>query len=62
VAGSTISHLENAVRDVYGTTLRKLAAALDVPVAQLFLGDDYPAPPPLAAPRGAPTESRRRTS
>jgi hypothetical protein len=64
---STICHLETAVRDAQGVTLRRLAAALDVPPAQLLLGDDYPAPapapsPPPAAPNAKPTRKRRRTS
>ena len=53
VAGSTISHLETGVRDAHFGTVRRLAAALDVPPAQLLLGDDYPAPaaqPPMALP------------
>jgi transcriptional regulator with XRE-family HTH domain len=67
VAGSTISHLETAVRDAHFGTIRRLAAALDVPPAQLLLGDDYPTPapapqPPPAAPNAKPTRKRRRTS
>jgi transcriptional regulator with XRE-family HTH domain len=64
---STISHLENGVRDAHFGTIRRLAAALDVPVAQLLLGDDFPAtapvpPPPSAEPTPTPPGKRRRTS
>jgi transcriptional regulator with XRE-family HTH domain len=65
VAGSTISHLETAVRDAHFGTVRRLAAALDVPPAQLLLGDDYPAPapnPPPAAANPTPATKRRRRS
>ena len=47
---STISLLENGVRDAHFGTIRRLAAALDVPVAQLLLGDDYSAPVPQPPP------------
>jgi transcriptional regulator with XRE-family HTH domain len=64
---STICHLETAVRDAQGGTLRRLAAALNVPPAQLLLGDDYPAPatqPPVEprAPSATPATKRRRRS
>ena len=62
---STISLLENGVRDAHFSTIRRLAAALDVPVAQLLLGDDYHAPapqPPPAEPTPTPATKRRRRS
>jgi transcriptional regulator with XRE-family HTH domain len=64
---STISHLENGVRDAHFGTIRRLAAALDVPVAQLLLGDDFSAPtaappPPSAEPTPTPPGKRRRAS
>jgi DNA-binding XRE family transcriptional regulator len=60
VAGSTISHLETAVRDAHFGTVRRLAAALDVPPAQLLLGDDYPAPAPNPPPASNPTPATKR--
>jgi transcriptional regulator with XRE-family HTH domain len=64
VAHTTICHLETATHDARGVTLRRLAAALDVPSAQLLLGDDYPAPapPPPAEPTPTPARKRRRRS
>jgi transcriptional regulator with XRE-family HTH domain len=61
---STISLLENGVRDAHFGTIRRLAAALGVPVAQLLLGDDYPLPPVAPQPPAelTPTRKRRRRS
>jgi transcriptional regulator with XRE-family HTH domain len=64
VASSTISHLENAVRDAHLATTRRLAAALDVPVAQLLFGTDDSAPAPRAqpaTPNTLATKQRRRS-
>jgi transcriptional regulator with XRE-family HTH domain len=61
VDASTICHLETAVRDARGVTLRRLAAVLGVPPAQLLLGDDYPAPVSAPQPPPAPTVTPART-
>jgi transcriptional regulator with XRE-family HTH domain len=56
---TTISNLEVGVQDAYGQTRGRIAAVLGVSMAQLLLGDDYPAGA-TAAPQTEPPPPRKR--
>lgn len=63
VSQDTISALETGRREPRPSTLRKLAKALDVEIADLFMGPELPkgsAPDPLERLRALPPESVRR--